>query len=415
MTKIIIGAIGVAVLLLVIVVLPQLRSPETSPQTNLPRGAESDTAAEEVTALSNEIAVLRKQMEDERQANQNQITSLQQLIDTLEETIALSAQPGAWEDELATAFESISERLEAVEQRPLAVPSPQTEAYEVQPSAPADTVWIKPLIAPPKSAIASTADAAAQPPSGTGPRLTVPASSVVFTQSLTALVGRIPVGGRIENPWRFKLLSTAQNFTSKYHHVPDLEGVIWTGVAHGDYTLSCVSGTIDTITYVFRDGTVHTQRSASNADDITQGLGWISDEFGNPCVPGALKTNAPQFMRRSILASTASGLARGYADAQTTRTRDEFGERTTTTVTGDVTDYALATAASDAVTAAERWMAQRLDQSFDAIYVAAGQRVAVHIEQQIELDYNALGRQIDHSVPRHTQTALKDDSIGGLD
>ena len=414
MNRIIIGAIVVAALLLLIVVLPQIRTPSPPTQTNIPRDAESDTAAEEVTALSNEIAVLRKQMEEEQQANQNQIISLNQIIESLEGQIARSAQDGSLGTEVATVLDTLSERIAAVEQRPLVTPSAQTDPYEVQPSAAGGTVWIEPLVAPPPTVVAAAAGAAPLPV-GPDPRLTIPPSSVVFTQALTALVGRIPVNGRIENPWRFKLISTAENFTSKHYHVPDLEGVIWTGVAHGDYTLSCVSGTIDTITYVFRDGAVHTQRSESNADDITQGLGWISDEYGNPCVPGVLKTNAPQYLRRSILASTASGLVRGYADAQTTRTSDEISGRTTTSVTGDVTDYALASAAADAVTTSERWMAQRLDQSFDAIYVAAGHRVAVHLEQQIELDYDTLGRQLDHSVPRHSQTALKDNSIGGLD
>ena len=412
--RVIIGVMVIAALIL-IGVLSLLRSPEPDTQTQSPRDAERDTAAEEVTALSNEIAVMRQEIDQSRQADRNTISSLQQLIEQLEQQIALSARDDGLATEITTALDSLSERIEAVEQSPVQAPRESGTEYDVQPSAGPETIWIEPLVTTsPQSAVATTV-AAQQPLPGLNPRLTIPSSSVVFTQALTALVGRIPVNGRIENPWRFKLISTPHNFTSKHHFIPDLEGVIWTGFAHGDYTLSCVSGTIDTITYVFRDGTVHTQRSPANPDDITQGLGWISDEFGNPCLPGDLKTNAPQFLRRSIFASAASGLARGYADAQTTRTRDQFSGRSRTDVTGEVTDYALATAAADAVSESERWISRRLEQSFDAIYVAAGRSVAVHIEQQIELDYDTVGRQLDHRVPRHAQAAYQDQSIGGLD
>ena len=415
MNRIIIGSLIAGAVALAAVFLPRQLSPPTSPQTSDQRSAEQDTAAEEVTALSNEIAVLRQQTEREREADQNTIRNLQQLIERLEQQLA-ELSPEDVSSEITDAFEGMSERIAALENRPPPQPSSPTETtaqYEVQSSPGADIIWIEPLVvaAPPR--VADTVPASE--PLASSPRLTIPPSSVVFARSLTALVGRIPVHGRIENPWRFKLIATPKNFTSKNYFVPDLEGVIWTGVAHGDYTLSCVSGTIDTISYVFRDGTVHTQRSAANPDDITQGLGWISDEYGNPCIPGSLKTNAAQFLRRSILASSAAGLARGYADAQTTRTSDQFSGRSTTTVTGDATNFALATAAADAVSATERWQARRLDQSFDAIYVAAGKSVVIHIEQQIELDYEALGRQLDHSVARLEQPVYQDDSIGGLD
>ena len=76
---------------------------------------------------------------------------------------------------------------------------------------------------------------AEEPPAD--PRYTIPPSSIVYATALTSLVGRIPVNGRLETPWRFKLISSGRNLTSRRFEVPGLEGVIWTGIAHGDYTL----------------------------------------------------------------------------------------------------------------------------------------------------------------------------------
>ena len=143
-------------------------------------------------------------------------------------------------------------------------------------------------------------------------------------------------------------------------------------------------------------GVVHTQQTPPNPDDITAGTGWLSDDRGNPCIPGDLKTNAPAVIARGVTAGTLSGLARGYAEAQTTRRSGSEGE-TTTTITGDAEDYALANAVAGAVEESNAWFRRRLGQSFDAIYVPAGKTVVIHIEQQVNLDRPADLRRLVHS------------------
>ena len=147
--------------------------------------------------------------------------------------------------------------------------------YPIGSSASPSIIWIEPLNAPQSAALGvdgigdliptDVALRGEEPPAD--PRYTIPPSSIIYATALTSLVGRIPINGRIETPWRFKLISSGRNLTSRRFEVPGLEGVIWTGIAHGDYTLSCVSGTIDTISYVFDDGSVHTQRSPVDPDD----------------------------------------------------------------------------------------------------------------------------------------------------
>ena len=163
-------------------------------------------------------------------------------------------------------LQQLSERISAIE---LNVDAGAVGIdYEVSPDAIAVTAtqinWIEPIRPPAPTPgeiagllpgqIVSPAAAEPRPPE---PALTIPATSVVESTALTSLVGRLPIDGQIESPLRFKLISKAANFTSRNRSVPALSGVIWSGVAYGDLTLSCVRGTLDTITYVFNDGTIH--------------------------------------------------------------------------------------------------------------------------------------------------------------
>ena len=309
---------------------------------------------------------------------------------------------------VAHLLSDIGERLESIENRVATGPQSTIPDYEIEGAQPGlsghEILWIDSatgvtdLPAPPE--LIDFAEQLGTQASGSEPEpdpvYTLPPTTIVDATALTALVGRLPVDGHIESPWRFKLLSKASNVTSRSHRVPGLKGVIWSGVAYGDLTLSCVSATVDTVAYVYDDGVVHTQKSPSNPDDITSGIGWLSDDRGNPCIPGDLKTNAPAVIARGVTTGTLSGIARGYAEAQTTRQSSSEGD-STTTITGDAEDYALATAAADAVDEANVWFRRRLGQSFDAIYVPAGRPVVIHIEQQVNLDRPADLRRLVHS------------------
>ena len=376
---------------------------------------ERDTTAEEVRAAASRMNELQTEIDDLDDAARRENLALRQEIQQKLDELGTAVQTAGQQpnQEVLRSVSDLSSRLAALEQQPQpTVDLPPDYAVGTEPLG--DIIWVESLTA---TVIAGTTalGAVAPPPQPPPPepRYTLPPASIIDATALTALVGRIPVDGRIETPWRFKLISSALNMTSRRHQIPDLAGVIWSGVAYGDYTLSCVSGTIDTVSYVFADGTVHNQRTPANPDDITAGIGWISDAYGNPCVPGEFHTNAPAVIRRLITAGTIEGIASGYAEAQTRRTTDEDGRRSAT-VTGDVDDYALATAASDAITEANQWLLRRLSDSFDAVYVPANSPVVIHIEQQVEFDHAAAGRRLDHQQQSRAH-ALRYDSLGSHD
>ena len=389
------------------------------------RSGERDSTAEEVRAAATRISEVEQKIDESSAASREETSQLRGEMNAGLTEIQTALDSLATERELPDLaleqLHQLSERISAIE---LNVESGSIGIdYEVSPNASgafaAQFEWIEPIRPPAPTAgeIAGLlpdqiVGAGAEEPRPPEPALTIPATSVVESTALTSLIGRLPVDGDIVSPLRFKLISRAANFTSRNHSVPALSGVIWSGVAYGDLTLSCVRGTLDTITYVFADGTVHTQRSTADPEEITQGLGWISDARGNPCLPGSLKTNAPAVISRSLATGTLAGIAEGYAEAQTERRRDSDGG-TVTTVTGDTGEYALATAAADAVSEVDIWIRRRIEQSFDAIFVPAGEHVFIHIEKQIDLDYAPDGRRLAHR--RQTESEEARIALGGHD
>lgn len=76
--------------------------------------------------------------------------------------------------------------------------------------------------------------------------------------AMTALIGRVPVDGTVNDPYPFKVLVGPDNLTANGIDLPDVVGAVMSGTAAGDWTLSCVRGQVESITFVFSDGTVRT-------------------------------------------------------------------------------------------------------------------------------------------------------------
>ncbi|WP_417120508.1 hypothetical protein [Pectobacterium cacticida] len=83
-------------------------------------------------------------------------------------------------------------------------------------------------------------------------------STLTGSVAMTALLGRIPINGMVSDPYPFKVLIGRDNLTANGIELPDVEGAIVSGTASGDWKLSCVRGTVGSITFVFSDGRVPT-------------------------------------------------------------------------------------------------------------------------------------------------------------
>ncbi|HGB3474515.1 TPA: TIGR03752 family integrating conjugative element protein, partial [Salmonella enterica subsp. diarizonae serovar 61:l,v:z35] len=161
------------------------------------------------------------------------------------------------------------------------------------------------------------------------PVYTLPENSTLTgSVAMTALLGRVPVNGTVSDPYPFKVLIGRDNLIANGVELPDVEGAVISGTASGDWTLSCVRGTVHSITLVFRDGTIRTVPQATekaNSDsNKSQGseIGWLSDPHGLPCIPGERKSNAAEYIGSQFLLSGSAAAADAFANGQTTTTVD---------------------------------------------------------------------------------------------
>ena len=280
----------------------------------------------------------------------------------------------------------------------------------------AGTVWIRPLeheakgagLLPwgegPAGAVPIRKDGEREEEPPVRPVYTIPKNAtLVGARAFTALIGRVPVGeeARVTDPYFFKLLIGRDNLAANGHEIPELAYAVASGEAVGDWTLGCVSGDVTSLTFVFADGRIVT---VPEARDVSEGgtstravrLGGLSDDHGNPCVAGERITNAGAYLGQSAAALTLGAAAEGLAAAQTTAYAGGIAGTATTVVDGDLGRYAAGRGLSGAAQEVARWLRARQAQEYDAVYVAPGARVAVHVDEELRIDYDPAGRRLRH-------------------
>ncbi|EHN8738089.1 TIGR03752 family integrating conjugative element protein [Enterobacter hormaechei] len=235
-------------------------------------------------------------------------------------------------------------------------------------------------------------------------------STLVGSQAMTALLGRVPIDGKVTDPYPFKVLIGKENLTANGIELPDVEGAIVSGTATGDWVLSCVRGEVHSITFVFTDGTVRTVPQSAKSSDGSNGksnggsIGWLSDEHGIPCLSGDRKSNASTYLPTLFALSAAGAASDAMSESQTTTTTD--GTSITSTLTGSAGQAALGKALSGGTNELADWVKARYGQMFDAIYVPPGANVAVHITRQLPIDYEEKGRKVKYDFDVSQQHEL---------
>ncbi|RQR79150.1 TIGR03752 family integrating conjugative element protein [Burkholderia sp. Bp9012] len=263
----------------------------------------------------------------------------------------------------------------------------------------------------------SSAEAKAPPAK---PVYTVPANATLIgSVAMTALIGRVPIDGTVNDPYPFKVLVGPDNLTANGIDLPDVAGAVMSGTATGDWTLSCVRGQIRSITFVFTDGTVRTlpdekNQSAtsstttqtSNTNSIEGGLGWISDPFGVPCVSGDRHSNAQQYLGSQALITAAGAAAASLIktnDGSVSYVSNSNGTLGTVGISGN---EAMGRILAGGVQDMSQWVNKLYGQAFAAVYVPPGAKVAVHLERALNIDYDPAGRRVNHRLGATHETDL---------
>lgn len=239
---------------------------------------------------------------------------------------------------------------------------------------------------------------------------TVPSNSTLMGSiAMTALIGRVPIDGTVNDPYPFKVLIGPDNLTANGIDIADVAGAVVSGTASGDWTLSCVRGQIRSVTFVFNDGTIRTMpedgnRSQggdgqANANSTTQGgLGWISDPYGIPCVSGERRSNAQQYLGSQALITAAGAGAASLIKSDNGSVAVVANSNGSLGTVGISGNEAMGRILAGGVRDMADWINKLYGQAFAAVYVRPGAKVAVHLEQPLNIDYDAKGRRVNHSL-----------------
>ncbi len=248
------------------------------------------------------------------------------------------------------------------------------------------------------------------------PIYTVPSNSTLIgSVAMTALIGRVPIDGTVNDPYPFKVLIGPDNLAANGIDIPEVAGAVVSGTASGDWTLSCVRGQIRSVTFVFQDGTIRTvpENSARNqggnggsangsgansTNTIQGGLGWISDPYGIPCVSGERRSNAQQYLgSQALITAAGAGVASLIKsdNGSVAMVANSNGSLGTVGISGN---EAMGRILAGGVRDMADWVNKLYGQAFAAIYVQPGAKVAVHLEQPLNIDYDAKGRRVNHHL-----------------
>ncbi|WP_458730112.1 TIGR03752 family integrating conjugative element protein [Pseudomonas brenneri] len=245
---------------------------------------------------------------------------------------------------------------------------------------------------------------------GAKPVYTIPENATLMgSVAMTALIGRVPVDGTVNDPYPFKVLVGPVNLTANGIDLPDVAGAVMSGTASGDWTLSCVRGQVESITFVFIDGTIRTvpqpqaiaSRNASatqssNTDKIRGGLGYLSDPYGIPCIAGERRSNAQQYLgSQSLVTAAGAGVAALLGHEQNNSSVISSGG-STLGVTNSTGNSALNSILSGGVSDIREWVNKLYGEAFAAVYVPPAAQVALHLDHEITIDYEPKGRSVRH-------------------
>ncbi|HBO6846631.1 TPA: TIGR03752 family integrating conjugative element protein [Pseudomonas aeruginosa] len=229
---------------------------------------------------------------------------------------------------------------------------------------------------------------------------TVPTNSTLMgSVAMTALIGRVPIDGTVNDPYPFKVLVGPDNLTANGIDIPDVAGAVFSGTASGDWTLSCVRGQVRSITFVFHDGTIRTipEDREGNQQNNQQrdGLGWISDPHGIPCVSGERRSNAQQYLGTQALITAAGAGVASLIESDSGRASYVGADGSIGSV-GISGQEAVGRILASGVQDMSSWVNKLYGQAFAAVYVQPGAKVAVHLEKPLAIDFDPEGRKVDH-------------------
>lgn len=245
------------------------------------------------------------------------------------------------------------------------------------------------------------------PPETVTPHYTIPARSTLLDNvAMTALIGIVPVDGKLKDPFPVKIIVGNDNLATNGLKIPGLKGAVFEGIAAGNWNLSCISVSLTGGTFTFHDGRVQHLKNNSSGErnavgslspitdgDTRNAIGYISDRQGVPCIAGKRVTDAHKQLATVGILGLTSNYFDARSEAEITRTSDSSGDGTAR-LTGDALKFATNKSVGKSLDDVTEFYLRRNRDTFDAIVAPPGISVTLHITTDLLVDYHSNARKI---------------------
>ena len=260
------------------------------------------------------------------------------------------------------------------------------------------------------------------------PFYTIPAGSDFSKVSLlSALIGEVPVEGKLMQPlFPFTaIVSRGELMTANGMQLPEeITGMKISGYAIGVGSfldnISCVRAYVTSALFVFEDGhfvSAGQEQMKSSAELVNNdSLGYLTTQFGNPCIKGQYITNAPRVL--ATLMATGGFQGAGNALSKWQMSYQAEGGNAIATPTGEIGHFAAGGAVSEGTQKVTDWLEKRIQGSFDMVFVPASikagsgfipNQLSLHFSQTINIDKEQQGRVLDYGYhqQKHFDNSLR--------
>lgn len=236
------------------------------------------------------------------------------------------------------------------------------------------------------------------------PYATIPlGAKFVGSKNLSALVGLVPLGADVIDPYPFAIRVGSKNLATNGLKIDGISHMEFYGVAKGEYTNTCVRGFITAMTYTFQDGTIRTLTTENTVKGIDDFLGYITNEEGQACIQGTVSSDIPEYMSIKSIMAAIKAYGGAYADAQTETFTS--ADSATTVVNGNTSKYAAGEAVREGISSSGEVIDELYSNAFVSIWVPNNQQIDVNITRQLNIDYDPMGRKLNYEYNNHKSYA----------
>lgn len=244
------------------------------------------------------------------------------------------------------------------------------------------------------------------------PYYTIPVNATLTgAVAMQPIIGRVPIDGKVPDPYTFKVIIGPKDLAANGVDIPsNIQGIVASGVAEGDMLGQCARGDVTAMTFVFTDGRISTTQAKDGSS-----LGTIAGANGNPCLAGKFHTDAAIYLGAEAGLAGMQGYGNALSQAQLNNTTSPTSGSTISSLVGSANTYAFGQGFSASAQAAQKWWDERVQNSFDFVYVAnvdpkTGKKLKlnINITQEIPIDYDPNGRKVfyDHQQNKFTASQL---------